>query len=171
MGSTTPTSDSSYTLRNHRSGDIGWIIHRHGILYSQEYGWDERFEGLVASIAGDFIKNYDPQVERCWIAERDNTFLGSIMLVKDASSNENAAKIRLLLVEPSARGLGLGRALVRQCVEFAREAGYSYVRLWTQSELVSARRIYGREGFVHVASEDHASFGVKMVGEIWELKL
>ncbi|KAJ5256962.1 acyl-CoA N-acyltransferase [Penicillium angulare] len=159
-----------YTLRNHRPGDIGWIIHRHGVLYNKEYDWDERFEALVAGVASDFIKNYDPQVERCWIAERYGEFLGSIMLVKDASK-EDVAKTRLSLVEPTARGLGLGRALVRQCIQFAREVGYSRIGLWTQSSLVSARHIYAGEGFVHVESEDHDSFGIKLTGELWELQL
>ncbi|KAJ5760261.1 acyl-CoA N-acyltransferase [Penicillium odoratum] len=170
MGSAAPISPA-YVFRTHRPGDMGWIIHRHGVLYNQEFGWGERFEGVVAGIAGDFLKNFDPQSERCWIAEQDGKFLGCIMLVKDLSAAKNAAKIRLFLVEPSARGLGLGRALVRQCTQFAREVGYSHIGLWTQSELVSARHIYGSEGFVHLASEEHASFGIKMVGELWELQL
>ncbi|KAJ5953333.1 acyl-CoA N-acyltransferase [Penicillium verhagenii] len=169
MGST--STNPGYILRNHRPGDIGWIIHRHGVLYNQEYGWGERFEGIVAGIAADFIKNFDPRAERCWIAEREGEFLGCVMLVKDDSSAKNAAKIRLLLVEPSARGLGLGRALVRQCTEFAREVGYSHVGLWTQSTLVRARHIYGSEGFVHVKTEEHSSFGIKLEGELWELEL
>lgn len=170
MGSASTTTPA-YVLRNHRPGDIGWIVHRHGVLYDKEYGWGGRFEGLVAGIAGDFIKNFDPKSERCWIAERDGEFLGCVMLVKDVTPVKNAAKIRLLLVEPAARGLGLGRALVRQCTQFAREVGYSHVGLWTQSTLVSARHIYGSEGFVHVASEEHDSFGIKMTGELWELEL
>ena len=171
MGSVTPTSNPPFTLRNHRPGDIGWIVHRHGVLYHEEYGWAEQFEGLVAQIAGDFIKNYDPKLERCWIAESEGKFLGSIMLVKDSSSSKNAAKIRLLLVEPSARGMGIGRALVQQCKQFAREVGYSHIGLWTQSTLVSARRIYKSEGFEFVATEMHNSFGLELEGELWELQL
>lgn len=169
MGSTTQPPTTTFTVRTHRPGDIGWIIHRHGVLYNQEYGWDERFESIAAHIAADFIDNYDPKREAYWIAERDGQTIGGVMLMKDR--NSEAAKIRLLLVEPSARGLGVGSALVRQCVEFAREVGYEKIVLWTQSILTSARRLYGREGFVHVRSEEHASFGEKLVGEMWELQL
>ena len=171
MGSTDQATGRPFVLRTHRPGDIGWIIHRHGALYYEEYGWDERFEALVANIGADFINNYDPESERCWIAEKDGKFLGCIMLVKDRSSKGDAAKLRLLLVEPSARGLGVGRSLVRQCTEFARQVGYTRIVLWTNSVLTSARRLYAAEGYQHIQSEEHESFGFKLVGESWQLKL
>jgi DNA-binding MarR family transcriptional regulator/GNAT superfamily N-acetyltransferase len=161
-------------LRVPRPGDIGWIIHRHGALYAQEYGWDERMEALVARIAADFIDHFDPKRERCWIAECDGEFLGCVFLVKDRDARKNtppAAKLRLLLVEPSARGLGIGRTLVRQCTLFAREAGYARIVLWTNSVLTSARRIYESEGYRLVKQEDHESFGKKLTGQHWELRL
>ncbi|RAL09418.1 GNAT family N-acetyltransferase [Aspergillus homomorphus CBS 101889] len=157
----TSTTTDSYTLRHHRPGDMGWIVHRHGALYAQEYGWNERFEALVAGVTVDFVENYDPDCERCWIADRNGEFLGCVMLVKDRGSDCNAAKLRLLLVEPSARGLGLGRALIRQCTEFARQAGYSRIRLWTNSVLVSARRLYEKEGYKLVSSEEDEKLGFK----------
>ncbi|KAE8376697.1 acyl-CoA N-acyltransferase [Aspergillus bertholletiae] len=171
-----------YILRTHRPGDMGWIIHRHGALYHAEYGWNERFEALVARITADFIDHYDPKTERCWIAERkDGAFLGCVMLVKDREENseskepgegtENVAKLRLLLVEPSARGLGLGRALIRQCTTFARDVGYSRIRLWTNSVLASARYLYGDEGYRLVNAEEHELLGFKLTGENWELVL
>ncbi|KAJ5239196.1 hypothetical protein N7468_003815 [Penicillium chermesinum] len=167
MGGT--ETEPHYTLRTHRTGDMGWITYRHGVLYNAEHGWGERFEALVAEVTVDFIKNLDTSCERCWIADREGEFLGCVMLVKDRSADQNTAKIRLLLVEPSARGLGLGRVLVKQCVQFAREAGYSRVVLWTQSTLTAARRIYKSEGFELVKAEEHDTFGIKMLGELWEL--
>ncbi|PWY94558.1 acyl-CoA N-acyltransferase [Aspergillus sclerotioniger CBS 115572] len=167
-----PETTQPYTLRHHRPGDIGWIIHRHGILYAQEYGWTERFEALVAGVTVDFIEHYDTTCERCWIAERDGEFLGCVMLVKDRTCDcGNTAKLRLLLVEPSARGLGLGRALIRQCTEFAREAGYARIQLWTNGVLASARRLYEREGYRLVSSEADDKLGFQSVGEYWELGL
>jgi DNA-binding MarR family transcriptional regulator/GNAT superfamily N-acetyltransferase len=157
-----------YLLRTHEPGDIGWVIHRHGVLYAEEYGWDEHFEALVARIAAEFIATFDPKRERCWIAERDGARVGSVMLVK---KSERVAKLRLLLVEPSARGLGIGGRLVEECVRFARQAGYRKITLWTQSILDAARAIYRQAGFRLVKRERRESFGHKLVSETWELTL
>jgi DNA-binding MarR family transcriptional regulator/N-acetylglutamate synthase-like GNAT family acetyltransferase len=157
-----------YLLRTHESGDIGWVIHRHGVLYAEEYGWDERFEALVARIAAGFIETFDPKRERCWIAERDGARVGSVMLVK---KSDRVAKLRLLLVEPSARGLGIGGRLVEECVRFARQAGYRKITLWTQSLLHAARAIYHKNGFHLVKRERRESFGHQLVSETWELSL
>lgn len=160
---------SAYTLRPHRPGDIGWITHRHGVLYSQEYGYDERFEALVGEIAAKFIRHFDPRRERCWIAEREDEIAGCVFLVK---RSQNIAQLRMLLVEPKARGMGIGRRLVDECVHFARHAGYKKVVLWTQSELLSARRIYEAAGFRLMRKKAHKSWGRNgLVSEIWELKL
>jgi DNA-binding MarR family transcriptional regulator/GNAT superfamily N-acetyltransferase len=160
---------ASYLLRTHRPGDMGWVVYRHGLLYWREYHYDERFEALVAGIVAEFIANFDPARERCWIAEKDGENVGSVFLVKKSRA---VAKLRLLLVEPSARGLGIGNRLVEECVRFAREAGYKKVMLWTQSELASARRIYEHAGFKLVAEEKHQSWSRKdLIAETWELKL
>jgi DNA-binding MarR family transcriptional regulator/GNAT superfamily N-acetyltransferase len=149
-----------YTLRSHRPGDIGWIIHRHGVLYAQEYGWDEKFEAMVAGIAQKFVDNFDPQRERCWIAEQDGNIVGSVTLVKKSAT---IAKLRLLYVEPSARGLGLGGRLVQECIRFALEAKYRKITLWTNSILLAARKIYAREGFRHISTDGDF--------ETWDLDL
>jgi DNA-binding MarR family transcriptional regulator/GNAT superfamily N-acetyltransferase len=156
------------SLRAHRPGDMGWVVGAHGRLYAQEYGWDERFEALVAEIAAAFIRHFDKSRERCWIAERGGEPVGSALVVKKSRS---VAKLRLLIVEPKARGIGLGRRLVEECIAFARARGYRKLVLWTQSNLAAARHIYKSTGFKLVSTQRHQEFGIKLTGEYWELVL
>ncbi|HET6726178.1 MAG TPA: GNAT family N-acetyltransferase [Gammaproteobacteria bacterium] len=159
---------SDYQLRAPRVGDFGWIVHRHGVLYAQEYGWDERFEGLVAGVVSDFIKRADVERERFWVAERDDRIIGCIMLAKHS---DEVAKLRLLLVEPDARGMGLGSHLIDECLKFARQSGYRKIELWTNSNLLPARKLYERAEFSLIRSEPHTLFGNGLIGETWERML
>lgn len=157
-----------FILRPPRAGDLGWVVQIHGELYDREYGWDVRFEGLIADVIGGFVRSWDPARERCWIAERHGENAGSIFLVR---GTDEVARLRLLIVDPRARGLGIGTRLVRECVAFAREAGYRTISLWTNDVLVAARRIYAAEGFRVTATEIHDSFGVPLTAETWEMEL
>ncbi len=168
LGGAPVADETSYLLRPPEPGDMGWVVHRQGALYAQEHGWDERFEALVAAIVASFIQSYDARRERCWIAERHGEIVGSVFLVKESSA---VARLRLLYVEPKARGLGIGKRLVQECVRFARVAGYRSLRLWTQSMLAGARRLYEQAGFLLVEEEPHHSFGHDLVGQTWELVL
>lgn len=154
------SAPAPYTLRSHRPGDLGWIIHRQGILYYEEYGWDERFEALVAEICARFIQNENPARERCWVAERNGEIVGAVFCV---AKSDVVAQLRLLYVEPSARGLGLGNRLVDECIDFARRAGYRKIELLTNDVLHSARRIYEAKGFRLVEEEKHHTFGKDLV--------
>jgi len=157
-----------YILRPHQLGDIGWITHRQAVLYAREYGWDETYEVLVAEILAGMMKTFDPKRERGWIAEREGEVVGSVFVVR---ASDTTAKLRLLYVEPSARGLGIGRRLVDECIRFAREKRYTTLTLWTNNVLVAARRIYQAAGFTCIAAEPHHSFGKELVGETWDLTL
>lgn len=161
-------AEPTVTLRTQRTGDVGWVVARHGEIYTQEYGWDDTFEGLVAEIAGKFLTHFDPARERCWIAELAGERAGCVFLVKHTAT---VAKLRLLLVEPAARGHSLGTKLVDACIAFAREAGYRKLTLWTQNNLHAARRIYQRAGFQLAEEGTHRAFGHDLVQQVWDLKL
>lgn len=163
-----PSPRASATLREPRPGDMGWVVQSHGERYAGEYGFDSSFEALVAEIAAQFLRSFDASRERCWIAELDGAPVGSVFLVRH---DDEVAKLRLLLVEPAGRGLGLGKRLVGECIGFARACGYRKITLWTQSILTEARKIYQDAGFVLVASEPHRSFGQNLIGETWEMRL
>ena len=163
-----PAPQRSYVLRPPRPGDFGWIVKRHAELYAQEYRWLEPFEGLCAQIVADFVNKYDPSRERCWIAEMDGENVGTVMLVNDGAE---VARLRLLLVEPKARGLGIGARLTDEAIRFARAAGYRKITLWTHSVLTAARQIYQKAGFTPMRSEEHQSWGQSVVSEHWDMKL
>lgn len=160
---------TSYVLRPPHAGDLGWVVHRQGALYAEEYGYDERFEALCAQIVAEFVQHLRPSKERCWIAEKDGEIVGTVFLVR---KTDTVAKLRLLLVEPSARGMGIGSRLIDECIRFARQAGYRKITLWTQSELLAARRLYKKAGFKRAAKQKHDSFSRKgLVAETWDLAL
>jgi DNA-binding MarR family transcriptional regulator/GNAT superfamily N-acetyltransferase len=163
-----PEPEQELLLRAPRHGDFGWMVRRHAELYAEEYGWTDPFEGLCAQIVADFVNNHDPKLDRCWIAERNGENAGSVMLVKDSPG---VARLRLLLVDPRARGLGLGTRLTGECIGFARAAGYGKIVLWTHSNLTAARRIYQNAGFALVRTERHESWGQPVISEHWELQL
>jgi DNA-binding MarR family transcriptional regulator/GNAT superfamily N-acetyltransferase len=165
---TTPQAAARYILRAPVPGDFGWIVKRHGELYAQEYQWTEPFEGLCAQIVADFVNEFDAARERCWIAEMDGANVGTVMLVKDTPG---VARIRLLLVDPKARGLGLGAELTAECIRFARRAGYQKITLWTHSVLTAARHVYQKAGFKLTRTERHDSWGQPVVSEYWDLEL
>jgi GNAT superfamily N-acetyltransferase len=168
LGGRRPGS-ASYLLRTHQPGDMGWVVHRHGVVYARDWHYNAEFEALVARICADFLTHFDAARERCWIAEKDGQILGTVFLVKKSLS---ICKLRLLLVEPAARGLGIGRRLVSECVRFGRKAGYKKMILWTQSELGAARHLYKEAGFRLTGQKRHKSWGHRtLTSEVWELKL
>ncbi len=163
-----PKPITSYLLRPHRPGDIGWITQRHGVLYSEEYGFDETFEALVAEILARFIQNYDHKRERIWIAEQDGERVGSVMI---AHTGNKVAQLRLFLVEPKVRGKGIGKRLIDECIDFSKRSRYRKIKLWTQSTLLAARHLYSKAGFERTEQKPHTSFGHDLIAEVWELKL
>ncbi len=165
----TPAATPGFRLRPHRPGDIGWMIQKHGELYTAEYGWDGSFEALAAEVGAQFLRDFDPKWENSWIAELDSgERVGCVFLIRKSAT---VAKLRVLIVDPKARGLGVGKALVQACIDFARAKGYRKITLWTNSILLAARGIYEKAGFKLVHSEPHESFGQKLIGETWDLKL
>jgi DNA-binding MarR family transcriptional regulator/N-acetylglutamate synthase-like GNAT family acetyltransferase len=170
LGGEDVASRKPFVLRTHRAGDMGWVVSRQALLYTREYGWDGRYEALAARIVADFIEQYEPERERCWIAERDGEPVGCVFLVRERAAR-NTARLRLLHVEAAARGLGLGKALVRQCTEFARQVKYERIVLWTNSVLTAARHLYEEEGYKLVAEEEKENFGKKLTSQTWELML
>jgi len=170
LGSSSQSSPKipAIILRAHLPGDMGWVTSAHGALYAQEYGWDITFEALVGKITTEFIENFNQKRERCWIAELDGERVGSVFVVR---KNDEVAKLRLLIVDPRARGLKLGTRLVAETLRFAKTAGYSSMTLWTQSILTAARGIYQRAGFQLTAQDPHRSFGADLIGETWERAL
>jgi DNA-binding MarR family transcriptional regulator/GNAT superfamily N-acetyltransferase len=168
IGDKPDEAQPSYVLRPPRTGDMGWVVARHAVLYGQEYGWGTKFEGLCAEIVAQMVARYDPARDRHMIADIDGEPVGSAFVVKDC---DEVARLRLLLVEPKARGLGIGKRLVDECVAFARAAGYRRMTLWTHSVLTAAREIYRKAGFEKIAEERHAEWGVEVVGETWEMEL
>lgn len=163
-----PEKGASYILRPHQPGDLGWAVQQHGVLYAEQFGWDETFEALAAEVSAKFLRDFDPKWECSWIAEKDGENVGCVFLVKQS---DDVAKLRMLLVHPKARGLGIGKRLVEECIRFARQKGYRKITLWTNDVLTTARHIYQQVGFKLVAEEKHKSFGHHMVGETWELEL
>lgn len=163
-----PSERPAYIVREPRPGDFGWIVKRNAEIYAEEYGWTAPFEGVCSQIVADFVNKFDPKRERCWIAEMDGENVGSIMLAKDS---DDVARVRLLLLDPKARGLGIGARLVDECIRFARRAGYKKITLWTHSVLTAARHIYQKAGFRLTRSERHRSWGRPVVSEYWDLEL
>ncbi|NKF49006.1 GNAT family N-acetyltransferase [Shewanella sp. WXL01] len=161
-------SKREYSLREPKPGDMGWITHRQGLLYNNEYQWDWKFEALVSQIVGNFVVNFNPEYERCWIAEMNGEVVGSVFIVRES---DTTAKLRLLYVEQAARGLGLGQKLVDECISFSRTKGYQRIELWTNSVLHSARKIYEAAGFKLIKEEPHHSFGQDLIGQVWALDL
>lgn len=168
LGDAEKPENASYLLRPVRPGDLGWVVRAHGEYYGGVHGWDETFEALVARVAADFINNFDPQKERCWIAERDGEPVGSVFLVRKSAT---VAKLRLLIVDPRARGMGIGKRLVDECTRFARQAGYRKITLWTNHILKEARGIYQAAGYRLVRSKTNFAFGKQQIDETWELTL